>query len=519
MKSIKKIRLQNFKRFETFVVEFDNELNLLIGDNEAGKSSILSAIDIVLSGSRSKIDTLGIENLFNINVVEQFLQSDKKYENLPNVSIELYLNEMNDPDLNGKHNSEHLLCDGLSLCCEPNDDLGKEIKEILAQEESNFPFEYYTVNFKTFSGDSYTGYRKFLRHIFIDNSQINNEYATREYVKAMYSSNVKNDEKHKHQNEYRKFKEAFKSNVLNNINERLTDYNFGVRNSHKANLETDLTLTEDNINIENKGKGKQCFIKTEFALNKSSNKIDVLLLEEPENHLSHLNMRRLIRKIRETQGKQLFITTHNDLISTRLDLRKSILLNSNSSLPVLLKDLPETTAAFFIKAPDNNIIEFVLSKKVILVEGDAEYILIEHFFKQVSRVELDSSNVHVISVGGTSFKRYLDLAKLLHIKTAVIRDNDKNHQVNCVDNFSDYSGDLIQVFSDANNARYTFEVCIYEDNKTVCNDLFIVGRRTLSVQDYMLQNKADVAFELLEKHSSAIEAPQYIKDAIEWIRK
>ena len=35
----------------------------------------------------------------------------------------------------------------------------------------------------------------------------------------------------------------------------------------------------------------------------------------------------------------------------------------------------------FIKAPDNNILEFILSKKVILVEGDAEYILAEALFK------------------------------------------------------------------------------------------------------------------------------------------
>ncbi|PWS31162.1 AAA family ATPase [Pedobacter paludis] len=256
MKSIKKIKLHNFKRFETFMVEFDEELNLLIGDNEAGKSSLLSAIDIVLSGSRSKIETLGIESIFNIDVVEQFLLSSKKYENLPIVFIELYLNEQHNPDVNGKHNSENIICDGLRLCCEPNDDLGKEIKEILEQEESNFPFEYYTISFKTFSGDSYTGYRKFLKHILIDNSQINNEYATREYVKAMYTSNAKDGERHKHQNEYRKFKETFKSSVLNNINDRLVDYNFSVRNSHKANLETDLTLTENNINIENKGKKK-----------------------------------------------------------------------------------------------------------------------------------------------------------------------------------------------------------------------------------------------------------------------
>jgi len=165
MKIIKKIKLLNFKRFQTFSVDFDDNLNLLIGDNESGKSSILSAIDIVLSGSRSKVETIGLDSLFNSETIQNFLKSDKKFKNLPRLFIEVYLNEQNNFDLNGKVNSEErtCACDGLQLICEPRDDLSKEIKEILEQPEPNFPFEYYTISFKTFSGESYTGYRKFLK--------------------------------------------------------------------------------------------------------------------------------------------------------------------------------------------------------------------------------------------------------------------------------------------------------------------------------------------------------------------
>lgn len=64
MAVIKKIKLHNFKRFQNFSVELDNKINLFIGDNELGKSSILSAIDIVLSGSRTKVETIGLDSLF-----------------------------------------------------------------------------------------------------------------------------------------------------------------------------------------------------------------------------------------------------------------------------------------------------------------------------------------------------------------------------------------------------------------------------------------------------------------------
>jgi len=519
MKSIEKIKLQNFKRFQEFTVSLDEEINLLIGDNEAGKSSILSAIDIVLSGSRSKIETFGLDSLFNLSVIQDFLNSEKKYENLPKLFIEVYLNEQNNPDLNGKVNSDEVVCDGLRLICEPNDDLGKEIKEILKQEEANFPFEYYSINFRTFSGENYTGYRKFLKHILIDNTQISNEYATRQYVSSMYQSTVENAEKNKHQNEYRKYKQNFKNTVLKDLNDRISDYSFSIKTNSKSNLENDLTISENEIEIENKGKGRQCFIKTEFTLKKNETDLEVVLIEEPENHLSHINMKKLIQRIASSENKQLLIATHNNLISTRLDLRKSILLNSNSSVPVLLNDLTKETANFFIKASDNNILEFILSEKVILVEGNAEYILMDTFFNNETGEKVENFNIHIISVGGTSFKRYLEISKILKIKTAVIRDNDKNYQANCIDNYSDYADDNIKIFADKNNERYTFEIAIYKDNTVICDKLFNTSRRTLSVQDYMLKNKANAAFELLDKKSNKIIPPEYIKEAIVWINE
>ncbi|MFH0812580.1 MAG: AAA family ATPase [Pseudomonadota bacterium] len=321
MKYIEKIKLQNFKRFRTFSVDFDKDLNILVGDNESGKSTILSAINLVLSGSIARLESIGLESLFNTEVIQKFLNSEKDYDNLPTLLIELYLNEQHDFRLNGKNNSDERICDGLRLECVPNDDLSKEINEILKQKETAFPFEYYSSKFITFSGDGFTGNKKYLRHVLIDNSQISSEYAMREYVKDMYNSHTIPVEKNKHQNEYRKYKESFKNRVLDVLNSRLENYSFTLKHNSKANLETDLTLSENEINIENQGKGKQCIIKTEFALSKHEDINDIILIEEPENHLSHVNMKKVIRNISESSKKQLFIATHSNMISARLDLR------------------------------------------------------------------------------------------------------------------------------------------------------------------------------------------------------
>jgi hypothetical protein len=75
----------------------------------------------------------------------------------------------------------------------------------------------------------------------------------------------------------------------------------------------------------------------------------------------------------------------------------------------------------------------------------------------------------------------------------------------------------IKVFSETDNNISTFEISVYTTNQTICDDLFAGGRKTLSVQEYMLKNKAEVAFQLLDKKASDLTVPQYIKEAIEWI--
>lgn len=497
--AIEKIKIHNFKKFKNLEIKCNSDLNLLIGDNESGKSTILQSIDFVLSGSRHKLENIGLESLFNRNIIVEFFD-DKKFENLPSLFIELYLSEQHNPDLNGAINSSGVICDGLQVIIEPDEELSREIGDILAQTENNFPYEYYKINFITFSGERYTGYKRYIKHLVIDSSQINNEYATREYIKNVYYSALIGTEKNKHFNEYRKYKDDYTDNILADVNSRFIDNKLIVQTNTKSNLEADLNISDcTGVTIDNKGKGQQCFIKTHFALNlrRGVSELDLVLLEEPENHLSHINMHKLIQLVRDTHDKQIFLTTHSSLISTRLNLKKSILLNSNVSVSLQLEQLPEATAKFFMKAPDNNILEYVLSKKVILVEGDAEFILMEALYKKITNEELSQSDVHILSVDGTSFKRYLDIARLLGIKTAVIRDNDTDYEENIINRYKDYVGDNIKVFADNDNTRSTFEICMYQNNTRICDELFSGGRRSLSVQEYMLKNKADVAFELL----------------------
>lgn len=72
------------------------------------------------------------------------------------------------------------------------------------------------------------------------------------------------------------------------------------------------------------------------------NELDALLLQGPQNHLSYVNMKKLVIKLALKWQMQLFVATHSCHIYSRQELRCAILLGENR--PVSLHDLPEDTA-------------------------------------------------------------------------------------------------------------------------------------------------------------------------------
>lgn len=161
---IKSINLINYKIFRNTTITFNEKINILIGDNGSGKSSLLWIISCVLNGSYSQIEKEGIESLFNIEAVQEFLNNKSQQLNLkdlPFIEVELFLEDIGDNNfyINGKRNSSGIVSNGLKLLITPNEAHSQEIEETLKYSEE-FPFEYYKVEFFTFSGEAYNSYNK-----------------------------------------------------------------------------------------------------------------------------------------------------------------------------------------------------------------------------------------------------------------------------------------------------------------------------------------------------------------------
>lgn len=158
---ITQVYIEGFKRFTTFNLELNPSFNVIVGDNETGKTSVLEAIELVLTG---QYDGRLIQNavdpyLFNAAIVADYFQRRQKGEqgHPPRILIEAYL-QANDKNpaldhLRGTNNSKNEDCPGLVLTIEAESDHIERLKEYAADESNPtvLPVEFYKTTWRSFA--------------------------------------------------------------------------------------------------------------------------------------------------------------------------------------------------------------------------------------------------------------------------------------------------------------------------------------------------------------------------------
>ena len=527
---ISRIILQNFKRYKRVDFICNSDINIFVGENGAGKSTLLYAIGLVLSGSHSLIERSSLANIFNQEAILEFM-STKDIKQLPEVIIEIFFDEINTEissnfNLEGKHNSQNIKAFGLSLKITPNQDYITEMNSVL--NDSNwtvFPFEFYRVEFLTFSGKSYSSYNKPYKfiHSIVNTSLIDTQQEIQKRVHEVYLDNISAENRAKVNHQYRinslNFLHTLRKDEL--LKEKGSEFQLHFDESENS-FRDSISAVKNGVDIKNLGQGEKVLLGVENAYSHLKETVKILLIEEPENHLSFQNLQKLVNMLSSNTGVQVFIGTHSNMIASRLGVDNLHFLDNGQISK--LEGLNRDTIRFFQKSTNQNLLNFSLGKKIILVEGNAEYILMEKFFEMIHSKKPEDFNVSIISVDGLSFERYLEIAAcFVDKKVVVITDNDSDYAGNVQSKYSSYQQfQNIKVSSDLDNDNQTFEICIYKNNKALLDSSGLTKSKGL--QGYMLREKAEFALRLLEhletdNISKKFIIPNYIKEAIEWIIK
>jgi predicted ATP-dependent endonuclease of OLD family len=155
-----------------------------------------------------------------------------------------------------------------------------------------------------------------------------------------------------------------------------------------------------------------------------ASKAKIIMIEEPENHLSHTSLRILLDRIESlaTKEQQLFISTHSTYVLNRLGLDSLHLLSRNHASRIT--DLSSETVRYFQRLPGYDTLRLVLAKKVVLVEGPSDEIIFERVFRDRFGKDPMESGIDVVSMRGLALARCLELCQTINKPVAVMRDND-----------------------------------------------------------------------------------------------
>ncbi len=544
---IKKIIIENFKCFEgRFSLELNKRLNILVGDNEAGKSTILEAIHVALTGwiYGRYLGTELTQSLFNNKVVKAYLDSLQTDNHLqpPYILIELFF-DVEDDSLKalfeGNGNSEKQRECGIQFNVSFNEKYQNEYSILVHSEEElkSLPIEYYEFSWSSFARDERLTPKTIpLKSSLIDSSSNRYQNGSDVYISRIIRDLLTDEHIVKISQAHRKLRDSFaEHSAVKAINEELKQkqisdkkVELSVDVSTKTAWETSLTTYLDDIPFNCSGRGEQSLVKTKLALShKKAQEANILLLEEPENHLSHSKLNKLIKHIKDGHNeKQIVVSTHSSFVANKLGLGSLILLdfdkNSLKRSEIRITDLGEKTKRYFEKLAGYDTLRLILCRKAVLVEGPSDELIIQKAFMKVKGKLPIEDEVDVISVG-TSFLRFLEIAAKIKKPVVVLTDNDGDFDDKITKKYKQYeTTPTVKICADKRNDLKTLEPQIVEANK----DQLILLRSILDINEpeypdqtrisnYMENNKTDCALKIFDTEKD-VKFPQYILDAIAW---
>lgn len=155
-------------------------------------------------------------------------------------------------------------------------------------------------------------------------------------------------------------------------------------------------------------------------------KINIFLIEEPENHL-HRSMQIALSHTLFVDDKYqyLFMTTHSPHVLSEMDKVNLIRLYNEN------KTVSSSSALYVVpnkfksqrKMLNRGLVEAIFADKVLLVEGPSENVLFGKILSVINPF-YEADGIYILPVGGFGFRPYFDMLKALRIKTIIKTDND-----------------------------------------------------------------------------------------------
>lgn len=521
-------------------IKFNEGLNIIVGENASGKTTIINAIRMILR-----------EQEFKYVTEDEFYKSFEEEEEKKNICIDITMKELTPEEkiiflswCNTGFDAE------LHLEIEKNPNLkgyyrkhiwgGKSKASAFEEESFDFIDAIYLPALRNAEEKLKNGKKS--RLALLLKHQYENKEKEEELVNAFskFNESIINNEENKYE-ELAKAKKDINTAIMDSmgsvfgqsINLQFSELTFSsilqnikmVFFPHIGNM--DEKKFRD-IAINSLGYNNLLYIATVFAeleiVNKNNSLFTVLLIEEPEAHLHPQIQSKLIKYLKQmTDNKknlQIILTTHSSVIASSVSIDSIIhIIGSNAgieSTKISAFGLSNSEKNYLNRWMDITKSTMLFSKGIILVEGICEAMILPALAPIVLNeynnnhekklpVSLEEAGVTVVNINGINFKYFYPLfANLedcaedrLPIRCSGITDKDPLPKTIKDENGKDKNTEVFPIESDSiesgNEAAKLCDVI----KKTKYSRLFVSPLKTFEY-DLAMNNNFSLMAEIIK---------------------
>lgn len=508
------IKLWNFRKYgnDTFNIEkpnldlnFTEGLNVLIGENDSGKTAIIDAIKIVLK-------THSYEYIK--------IEADDFYNNSDRLRIELKFKGLLDEE--AKNFTEWLTWEGQGEDSTPilrvfYDVRRKDYKILPSEVKAGTDTEGYSLTAEA---------REYLKATYLrplrdaENELISKRNSRLSQILLGDDIFKEKDIPHPLVEKFERIntevEEYFRSaEGAGHIKDNIDSYIKGFYEEEKESLfeasKNDIKSILEKLSLslnsqKNVGLGtlNRLFMAAELLhLNKENwEGLRLGLIEELEAHLHPQAQMQVIETLQKQDEVQLIITTHSPNLASKIKLKNLIICNGNNAFPMGkdYTELKEDSYVFLEKFLDVTKSNLFFAKGVILVEGWAEEILIPSLAKAIG-IDLTAKGVSVVNIGNVGFDHYSNIflrknAPFMDIPVAVVTDCDVREY--------EENGDEYQKRNDIDSEREN-KIREIESKSSQNVNFFVAPHWTLEYSLFLSQSLTDKFQEIVKSIHKKID--------------
>lgn len=479
---ISQLKLWNFRKYgsETFNINtpnldvlFNEGLNLLIGENDSGKSAIIDAIKLVLKAHAYEWIRAEDKDFYtnSENKISERLRIEIHFKGIKDDEAKNFIEwlgwedeKIKTVDENGATSEETAKRPKLVLIYDVERKNGNIIPSdiragmdgtghILNAEAREYLKCTYLKPLRDAENELLAKKNSRLAKILSDHKLFKNANSDHPLIETFTRANS-DVEQFFNNNESEEGEESNKRQIKDVIDEFLKEF---IEEDYSSKFDVSPTdikniLEKISLGIEAKknlglGTLNRIFMATELLhLRRNWNGLKLCVIEELEAHLHPQAQMKIIEKLKkesEQNNIQFILTTHSPNIASKVDLKSLIICNENDVFPMgedftVLGDEIKTgkyknSYEYLERFLDVTKSNLFFAKGIILVEGWSEEILIPKIAEKIV-CDLTKQEISIINVGSTAFLHFAKIflrndGKKMKIPISIVTDLDQQEYI------------------------------------------------------------------------------------------